>query len=461
MATGRFVLNQPYTTNRNGKKVSNPSESRLYFLLILDRNHIIKCRTEYKFKGTEWDQKAQRLKGPDKEPTNERLYRLRADLTEQYHKIREEHPDFSFEAVKDEVRQYAKNKEMPGPDNKSQMFFDVLELYITYLKGSHSEGSVKKANTFKAVMKDFCKIYPEYRNISFSMIDHNFYDTYLEYLRNKEPGKKSGRQKNRPEGEFNGLLNATVGKYIESLKTFCKWAEKRNHNAYSIYKEFKTTPQVDTKNAANKDAYNLDIISLSLKEFTALYRHNFKDFPHLARVRDLFCFGCFTGQRWSDVQAFNKNDIKNNVWSFRTVKTKEIIRVPLTGFSSGAIEILEKYSYQLPKISGQKFNEYIKKAADKAGITKEVEFKRYIGPREIKRIEPKCNFISSHTARRTFVSLMLNEFKMPPTIVQKITGHSNLAILQKYIDTQSEVVEASISKTPVILKETGPLRVAK
>jgi len=50
---------------------------------------------------------------------------------------------------------------------------------------------------------------------------------------------------------------------------------------------------------------------------------------------------------------------------------------------------------------------------------------------------PKYKRVSSHTARRTFISLSL-ENGMRPEVVRSITGHRNLKSFEKYIKVNPE-----------------------
>jgi len=56
---------------------------------------------------------------------------------------------------------------------------------------------------------------------------------------------------------------------------------------------------------------------------------------------------------------------------------------------------------------------------------------RFSGVNEVEIRKPKHEFMSSHMARRTFVTIML-EKGVPITMVQKITQHSDLRTLLKY-----------------------------
>lgn len=117
----------------------------------------------------------------------------------------------------------------------------------------------------------------------------------------------------------------------------------------------------------------------------------------------------------------------------------------MVGFAGKALEVLKKHAYVLPKISGVKFNVYIKEVAKLAGIDSPVTLKRYSGKRMIEIKKPKYEFISSHCARRSFVTLLL-EKGVPPTTIMKITGHTDLKTLMKYESTSDDAVVDALER---------------
>ena len=357
---------------------------------------------------------------------------------DQYDKLRKQYPDATFQELSGLLKQWFKEKDLPKFSDRS--FFEYLEEYITTMEGTLTTRTIAKFKTLKAVLIEFVAGTRKYNPLTFSMIDHAFYDAFVKHLREREP---RGRQKRRPEGLQTGLLNDTIGKYIENLKNFCKWAEERGYNHFQTYTKFKTTSTGNRKRKAERR----DIVTLTLPELSQFYQHDFSKRPALDRVRDLFCFAAFTGQRWSDIERFNKEDLKGDVWSFIAFKTKKRQEVDLTGFAAPAQDILKKYVYSLPIISLQKFNDMLKDAGKEAGITAPVKLRRYSGVKEIITEEPKHYFMSSHMARRTCVSILLNVFGIPPSLVMEITAHTDLKTLQKYINTDREARKAAMSRT--------------
>jgi len=100
-------------------------------------------------------------------------------------------------------------------------------------------------------------------------------------------------------------------------------------------------------------------------------------------------------------------------------KTKSKIAVPLL---PKAKELLKRYNNELPVISNQKFNSYLKEIALVVGINKRV---------------------THHTARKTFASTVLLYNDVPMEIVSELLGHSSIKITQSHY---AKVVQRSVSK---------------
>lgn len=130
--------------------------------------------------------------------------------------------------------------------------------------------------------------------------------------------------------------------------------------------------------------------------------------PTLVRIRDLFVFCCFTGLGHSDMQNFDANKhivtgFDQNAWiNIKRRKTNQESILPLL---DPAKNILEKYAYQLPKISNQKFNQYLKQLFRVCKIDKE---------------------ITTHSARKTFGMLMHNEYGVAKETVSRMLGHTSV-----------------------------------
>jgi integrase len=185
-------------------------------------------------------------------------------------------------------------------------------------------------------------------------------------------------------------------------------------------------------------------------ELTKLYALKIEN-KKLEEVRDLFIFGAWVGLRFSDfsnIQPENIIQIEGDYFiKTITQKTKELVIIPCNPV---IMEIFEKYANRpnrLPKtISNQKFNDYIKDVCELAGLTE----KGRVSARPNVEL---ANFVSSHTARRSFATnYYLQGF--PTVDLMKITTHKTERSFLKYIrvsklDTAkrlSEHIKANWSK---------------
>ena len=225
--------------------------------------------------------------------------------------------------------------------------------------------------------------------------------------------------------------NNTIGKYISTLKTFLHWATDREYNSNLTFKKFKVPNE------------NADIIYLTEQELFHIYNFILNN-KRLESVRDVFCFGCFTGARFSDVSKLTKDDIKQNAWHLRTTKTRDKLEIPLNEF---ALEILEKYTSQgrmLPIMSNQKINLYLKQLGKLLDINEQTTKTMYRGAEPVVLNKEKWEFISTHTARRTFVTLSL-EKGMRPEVLMSITRHKDYKTMKKYLKIVSKVKETEMN----------------
>lgn len=146
----------------------------------------------------------------------------------------------------------------------------------------------------------------------------------------------------------------------------------------------------------------------------------------LRKVRDLFVFQTYTCLSYSDLAKFDSKDCVimdgQMVYKAKRQKTKQEFTIVLL---RPAIDILEKYNGKLPIISNVKYNAYIKIVASYAGIHKPV---------------------STHWARHTGATLLLNEGKVPIHIIQHILGHSSIRETEK---TYAKLMDNTIIETMV------------
>lgn len=125
----------------------------------------------------------------------------------------------------------------------------------------------------------------------------------------------------------------------------------------------------------------------------------------LDRVRNFFLFLCYSGLEYADMVHLEKDDVKRNAQGQlyikkQRVKTKETY---LSILFEDAAELWELFDGDIPMVSCQKANKYLKEVAEKAGIDKH---------------------ITLLTGRHSYAVYLLSTLLIPIDIVQRMLGHT-------------------------------------
>nr|ACF93197.1 putative integrase [Sphingobacterium sp. PM2-P1-29]CAC47923.1 putative integrase [Bacteroides thetaiotaomicron] len=439
-----FYLDKPYNPDISPEKVKqelakvggkkknlaqkfwNPSPTALYLFFSPDKSCRIKYRTNYKILPKSWDFEKERLK-PSASGALEFSWNLKHPcnlLDKEAMRKKETNPSFFPKRIINRCtglychRDNAVNSEISISHLKPR--------FLSYKSNFVKEGTLKEYRTVFKGLEDFEK--HKGTKLILREMDGKFLDQFEVFL---------SRKKNTNDGDKEGLLNDTIHKYISTLKVFLKWC---NDNDYLVHPDVFKTQKTNFK----KKAYN-EIIALSESEIQKLMNHDLSDRPSLEKVRDLFCLLCYTGQRFEDLINFDPKDIKNNAWDFISVKVKKRVIVPFEGYIAPAKDILERIGYSVPKISNQKFNEYIKTVGKLAGMDEIIKITRYSGKQKLVIEKRKYDFLSSHVGRRSMVTNLLSR-NVPITLVQKLTAHSDIRTLMKYESANTDSLIDALNK---------------
>lgn len=232
--------------------------------------------------------------------------------------------------------------------------------------------------------------------------------------------------------------NYTVMKHFRNLKGMLKWGKD---NGYKIHPESLTYK-------SNIQTIRKTVTFLSYDEIESLASFVFPASKnYLTHVRDVFCFGCYTSLRHSDLYSLRKANVTGDTIEIVTQKTDDLLHIPLI---PQAKAILEKYKdlpgdRALPVVSDQKSNAYIKEAAKMAGLDREIVEVNMVGNERVDSIYKLYETISMHDARRSFVCNSL-AFGIPPNIVSACTGHADLNTMRPYIATSDSSVKREMKK---------------
>jgi site-specific recombinase XerD len=220
------------------------------------------------------------------------------------------------------------------------------------------------------------------------------------------------------------LKQATIYRSMQRVKKIVHFAIAENYlqrDPFNLYKNKK---------------YKTKIVYLSVEELDKLEKHNFNQL-RLQKVKDLFVFCCYTGLAYLEMSTLTTKHIKigfdGNEWiEMNRQKTDAKISVPLL---PKAKVILEKYDNELPKISNQRFNSYLREIA------------------EILEIEKK---LTHHIARETFATTVLLYNGVPIEVVSELLGHSKITVTQEhYAKVVKKRVSDEVSMLQVKLKDNS------
>lgn len=250
--------------------------------------------------------------------------------------------------------------------------------------------TVKQHNVIIHKLNEFGKI------LTFEDVNYKNIDLFDRFLRNSN------------------MQDVSIHKKHSTLNSYFKEAVRKGLLKENPYITFKV-----------KKGKSKDPVFLTEEELRKVIKKDIQ-LEKLIRVRDLFLFQCYTGMAYTDMTLFEKSDIKiegkYEVIRSSRIKTDERF---VTLLLPEAKKILQEYDYELPIISNQKYNDYIKVLMTACDIDKNV---------------------SSHTARHTFAVYLINK-GVPIEAVSVAMGHSNIKMTQHYAKLLAKsTIEAIASK---------------
>ena len=268
-----------------------------------------------------------------------------------------------------------------------------------YLQNGCSSGY-----TVEELFRDYLKIMAKKCGVSLSCESYRRYELVRDsFFRHFGKDRQVSDITNAVVSDFYAELNkkyesTTAAGMMAKLKAFIRFGidnDKIKVNPFSGIKITKKTKEVE---------FLTDSEIRIIKE---------KDFNgRLDKIRDLFLFQCYTGLAYTDMAHLSKSDYqKNGSGQVYIKKHRQKTGICfLTVLFDDALRIAEKYGYELPVLSNQKYNSYLKEIRDLCGITKPLH---------------------THIGRHTAATYLLNR-GLPIETVSKIMGHTNIKQTQHY-----------------------------
>lgn len=225
------------------------------------------------------------------------------------------------------------------------------------------------------------------------------------------------------------MKNSTIDKNIAFVRWFLKWADKNGYYKGRSHETFRVKLK-------GTDGNLNELVYLSWDELMDLTNLEIpENMPGVGRVRDVFCFCCFTSLRYSDVAKLRRTDIKDDYISVVAKKTSKLVSIELNKYSRA---ILHKYKDEvflddlaLPVISNVKMNEALKKLGLLAGLKEPHRIIYFQGNKRCEEVYSKWELLTTHAGRRTFVIAALT-LGIPSEVIMKWTGHSDFKAMKPY-----------------------------
>lgn len=387
MATHNFYLNPK---SKDGLSV--------IMLVFQHKGRKFKFSTKIKTRQEQWDGRRIKSKTIEAYEANEQLSMLESYLNELIKELLAKKQELNLEAIE------AKFKLKLNVATDKSEFFTYWNQFVTDANATKTAGTIKHYGSTKTRLLEFEKW--RRKQITFTEINNYFYESFLKYCMLELK-----------------LLNNSTGQHVKNLKVFLNYLMnnelinvKFNLKGFKAFKE------------------DIDIVHLTYEELIRVYE--LEGLPaHLDQVKDFFCFECFTGLRFSDVCRLKQENIKDHHIEIRTLKTRDLLYIPLNDFAKAIIDKYKPHSTERPLppvISNQKTNVYLKEIAEIAQLDDVLIIEKFCGAKRIEIVKPKYNLIATHTGRRTFITLSY-EKGMKPEIIMKITGIKKWDTLKKYL----------------------------
>ncbi len=267
------------------------------------------------------------------------------------------------------------------------------------------------------------------------------------------------------------LRNTTIAKNVSFVKWFLRWAFGKGYYTGSLHLTWK--PKFK-----GTDGNQKEVIHLTWDELILLYNFDFSTAKRkvkdkkgkpitdengvikmveledenkkaLARIRDVFCFCCFTSLRYSDVAKLSRSDVRYTYISIVTQKTTDGLKIELNKYSKSILDKYKDFHFQndkvLPVISNVKMNVHLKDMAEIAGIDEPQRIVYFKGNERIEEVYPKYKLLTTHCGRRTFIvnALFLG---IPAEVVMRWTGHSDYKAMKPYVKIVDQLKEKEMNK---------------
>ncbi len=310
--------------------------------------------------------------------------------------------------VRQEYHKVLEDPTLKETEPKQSLYPDFWDAYELFMKDKAADSRPATYKNYLRLMKLLQKFEEvDKSEIHFEHFDNVMFGRFKQYMIFVEK-----------------FQDSTIDKSVRYLKTFYKWAVPGIDRSF-----MKFTPKL----AVNPHP-------LSPEEFR--YVIDYKIEGYMGKTKDLFVFCACTGMRYSDSQRFDKSWVIDGTIDYTQLKSSSKAMVPMLDTAN---KILVKYGFNTPRISNQKYNDYLKELFYAMGFTRYVRMEEYQGGEMIDNNVYYYQQVTSHTARQTFITYALSQ-GIPVQDVMKMSGHSDYRSMRPYVNISREHIKSQANK---------------
>lgn len=231
-----------------------------------------------------------------------------------------------------------------------------------------------------------------------------------------------------------GLKTTTIITLCSQLKSILGWSIKYNASVSPTYNDVHLPKVTSYEIALTAD----EVSRIAYFDIDRFYKgKRRKDYiENMHKIRDMFVLSCNLYQRYSDMVRISPSCFNNNIFRITQQKTGNIATVNIDKFSitpKTTYALLEKYGYYAP-YQGDigNYNYRLHELMHDIGFTEMIRVEEKVNGVLVVQNIPKWKMISSHTARRTAITVnALRGHNVHD--LKRCSGHQDLGIFDKYI----------------------------
>lgn len=230
-----------------------------------------------------------------------------------------------------------------------------------------------------------------------------------------------------------GLKASTINTMCSQLRSILNWAVKYNATVSPTYNDFEVRRPRNQEIALTAD----EVSRVAYFDVDMYYAGRRADYRNtMKKVRDMFVLSCNLYQRYSDMVRIEPSCFDRNLFRITQQKTGNLACVDLNRYTIDAkttYRILEAYDYRAP-FTGDigNYNHYLHILMKDVGLDETVRIEERQQGRMVARNVPKWKLISSHTARRTAITVnVLRGHNIHA--LKRCSGHTDLRVFDNYV----------------------------